>query len=86
MYMSTLSESAIEGLVNVYLPRPKWRVSAAGNITRGSPTGWTLTVFQRADRWAWSMRRDGNVRYSPGNYLTQDAAARAAWEAAEATA
>jgi hypothetical protein len=62
---------------------PTWRVSSKGNLYRRL---WdmTLTVFPRSRgsrcRWAWCIASPRGVRFSPGDYLSEEAAKRAVVE------
>jgi hypothetical protein len=57
-----------------------WRRSDRGNLVRGSPLGWRLTVFERVPgRYGWSIARSAALEYSPRSYRSEAAAAEAVW-------
>jgi hypothetical protein len=81
-----MTDAQLDVLIDDALPRRGgWRRSERGNLTRGSPAGARLAVFERpkGSGWfAWSLARGATVRYSPGGYATE-AEAMTAVSAAE---
>jgi hypothetical protein len=75
-----LSDAQLDVLLADLLPRTGWRRSDRGNLTRGSPSGARLTVFERHSDWsAWSMLIGRCIRSSPRLYRTEAEAVDAMW-------
>lgn len=81
-----MTPAQIDVLLNEDRPRVGWRRSAAGNLTRGHPTGARLTVFYRAGGYRWCLAAPGErPRFSPGWFETEAEACAAVWRVADGT-
>ena len=68
-----MTEAQLDALINEDR-KGGWRRSARGNLTRGSPRGARLTVFERpvgSDRFHYSIAECNRVIYSPRHYRSE---------------
>lgn len=74
MYVTQLSDSAIDALLDDG-PRPRgWHKSRSGNLTCRWAGTWQ-TIYKAGNGWRWCVNDDATgPRYSPAIYPTQDAA------------